>query len=286
MTDLAGNESIDEFQISVFDQTKTSASSYTLNTDYFASANPQVFKYPGTESTQTVTITQSYRDVIELAGGNDTVNLNGSDFGMNSDGDSGRMNFARLDGGDAAVAVTSTVAGDKIVFKFAGDTEFDLGLFNRPGDLQGQVLVNFETIDASQLAANGKTADVNLTVTPLDLFLQGSDFFDANSGIGDDNVSPSTLVFKGTGSDTLTLPAIDEDPSDSRDQDFVQIGDAGAWDVSGKGLTTPSLTSGYTKLQGEIFAEGAVHYVELLFSAAITNIVTDLDLTRTHPVIG
>jgi hypothetical protein len=281
MTDLAGNESIDEFQISVFDQTKTSASSYTLNTDYFASANPQVFKYPGTDSTQTVTLTQSYRDVIELAGGNDTVNLNGSDFGMNSDGDSGRMNFARLDGGDAKVSVTSSVAGDKIVFKFVGDTEFDLGLFNRPGDSQGQVLVNFETIDASQATAN-----VNLTVTPLDLFLQGSDFLDANSVIGDGNVSPPTLVFKGTDADTLTLPTIDEDPTDSRDQDFVQIGDDGAWDVSGKELAIPSLTAGYTKLQGEVFAEGAVHYVELLFSAAITNIVTDLDLARTYPVIG
>jgi hypothetical protein len=283
MTDLAGNESIDEFQISVFDQTKTSASSYTLNTDYFASnnTNPQVFKYPGTDLAQTVTLTQSYRDVIELAGGNDTVNLNGSDFGMNSDGDSGRMNFARLDGGDAPVSVTSSVAGDKIVFKFAGDTEFDLGLFNRPGDSQGQVLVNFETIDASQATAN-----VNLTVTPLDLFLQGSDFLDANSVIGDGNVSPPTLVFKGTDADTLTLPTIDEDPTDSRDQDFVQIGDDGAWDVSGKELAIPSLTAGYTKLQGEVFAEGAVHYVELLFSAAITNIVTDLDLARTYPVIG
>jgi hypothetical protein len=284
MTDLAGNESIDEFQISVFDQTKTSASSYTLNTDYFAStnSNPQVFKYPGTESTQTVTLTQSYRDVIELAGGNDTVNLKGSDFGMNySDGDSGRMNFARLDGGDAEVPVTSAVAGDKIVFQFLGDTEFDLGLFNRPGgDWQGQVLVNFETIDASQATAN-----VNLTVTPLDLFLQGSDFLDANSGIGDDSVSPLTLVFKGTVSDTLTLPTIDEDPSDSRDQDFVQIGDPGAWDVSGKALSTPNPASGYTKLQGEVFAEGAVHYVELLFSSAIT-VNPDFELVRAHPVIG
>ena len=278
MTDLAGNESIDEFQISVFDQTKNI---YTLNTDYFASANPQVLKYPGTDSTQTVTLTQSYRDVIELAGGNDIVNLTSNEFGINSDGDSGRMNFARLDGGDAPVSVTSSVAGDKIVFKFAGDTEFDLGLFNRPGDSQGQVLVNFETIDASQATAN-----VNLTVTPLDLFLQGSDFLDANSVIGDGNVSPPTLVFKGTDADTLTLPTIDEDPTDSRDQDFVQIGDDGAWDVSGKELAIPSLTAGYTKLQGEVFAEGAVHYVELLFSAAITNIVTDLDLARTYPVIG
>jgi hypothetical protein len=91
-------------------------------------------------------------------------------------------------------------------------------------------------------------------------------------------------VFKGTGSDTLTLPTIDEDPSDSRDQDFVQIGDAGAWDVSGKGLP-PSLTSGYTKLQGEVFAEGAVHYVELLFSSAIT-VNPDFELVRAHPVIG
>ena len=99
-------------------------------------------------------------------------------------------------------------------------------------------------------------------------------------------MSPPTLVFKGTDADTLTLPTIDEDPTDSLDQDFVQIGDDGAWDVSGKELAIPSLTAGYTKLQGEVFAEGAVHYVELLFSAAITNIVTDLDLARTYPVIG
>jgi hypothetical protein len=136
--------------------------------------------------------------------------------------------------------------------------------------------VNFETIDAVQATAN-----VNLTVTPLDLFLQGSDFLDGNSGIGDDNVSPPTLVFKGTGSDTLTLPAVDENPSDSRDQDFVQIGDAGAWDVSGKGLP-PSLTSGYTKLQGEVFAEGAVHYVELLFSASI-GLSTSIESLQNYP---
>jgi hypothetical protein len=264
MTDPAGNESIDEFQFSVFDQIKTSASSYTLNTDYFASTtSKQVFKYPGTESAQTVTLTQSYRDVIELAGGNDIVNLTGNEFGVNSAGDSGRMNFARLDGGDAPVAVTSTVAGDTLAFKFEGDVDFNLGNFNRPGDGQGQVLVNFETIDASLAKVN-----VNLTVTPLDLFLQGSDFFDANTGTGGDKVSRSTLVFKGTATDTLTLPPGDLEIN-PQDKDFVTVGAPGGWDVSGTKLATASLTAGYTKLQGEVFVEGSVHYVELLVSATV-----------------
>jgi hypothetical protein len=263
--DLAGNQSIDEFQVSIVDVVKPAASTYTLNTDYFASttSNPQVFKYPGTESAQTVTLTQSYRDVIELAGGNDIVNLTGNEFGVNSAGDSGRMNFARLDGGDAQVAVTSTVAGDTLAFKFEGDVDFNLGNFNRPGDGQGQVLVNFETIDASLAKAN-----VNLTVTPLDLFLQGSDFFDANTGTGGDKVSRSTLVFRGTATDSLTLPPVDLE-TNPNDKDFVTVGTPGGWDVSGTKLTTASLTAGYTKLQGEVFSEGSVHYVELLVSATV-----------------
>jgi hypothetical protein len=263
--DLAGNQSIDEFQVSLVDVIKPAASTYTLNTDYFASttSNPQVFKYPGTESAQTVTLTQSYRDVIELAGGNDIVNLTGNEFGVNSAGDSGRMNFARLDGGDAPVAVTSTVAGDTLAFKFEGDVDFNLGNFNRPGDGQGQVLINFETIDASLAKVN-----VNLTVTPLDLFLQGSDFFDANTGTGGDKVSRSTLVFKGTATDSLTLPPGDLE-TNPQDKDFVTVGAPGGWDVSGIKLATASLTAGYTKLQGEVFVEGSVHYVELLVSATV-----------------
>jgi hypothetical protein len=185
------------------------------------------------------------------------------------------MNFARLDGGDAKVSVTSSVAGDTIAFKFVGETDFNLGSFNRPGDDgQGQVLVNFETIDAS-LA----TAKVILSVTPLDLFLQGSDFFDANSGTGGDQTSRSTLVFKGTDTDTLNLLV---DPEGTQRQDFAQVGDAGGWTVSGTKLTTASLTTGYTKLHGVAFVEGAAQPVELLFSASI-GLSTSIESLQNYP---
>jgi hypothetical protein len=261
MTDLAGNESVDEFQISVFDQTNTSAS---IVTKYFASDTPQVFKYLGASlnSNQTVTLTESYRDVIELAGGNDTVNLNRSDFGMNySEDDSGRMNFARLDGGDTP--------GDKIVFK-AG-TDFDLGLFNRPGDdLQGQVLVNFETFDATAAGV-----DVNWTITPLDLFLQGSDLLDTSTSGG----NRPTLVLIGNAGDTLSLPVVDTDPTDAQDQDFVRIGAPFGWSATG------ATGTGFTKLQGVVTFGGSVQSVELLVSQAV-QISDDINLGRVYPVIG
>jgi hypothetical protein len=273
ISDTAGNQSTDAFHISVVDSVKDPvANNFTLSTAYFTSANPQVFKYAGTDVAQSVVLLQSYRDVIELAGGNDTVNLFGNEFGINSVGSSGKMNFARLDGGDGA--------GDKIVFKFAGETDFILSSFNRPGeDRQGQVLVNFETLDASSATAN-----VRLTVTPLDLFLQGSDFFDSNAN--GDAVSRSTLVFKGTNTDKLILPGVDVSSADAQDQDFVQVGADGAWDVSGALLTEAAVAPRFTKLQAVVAVGGAEHSVELLFSVEIP-VFSVPELTRSpYPFIA
>jgi hypothetical protein len=254
ITDLAGNSGTDEFQISVVDETKPAATTYTLDTNYFESTTPRVSRYPGTADAQTVELTQSYRDVIELAGGNDTVNLNGSGFGT--------MNFARLDGGAGSA--------DVIAFKLAGGNDLNLGDFNRADSGQGQVLVNFETIDAT---ATG--VDVNLTITPLDLFLQSSDFLDASTSGG----NRPTLVLIGNQGDTLNLPVVDTDSNDAQDQDFVRIGAAGAWSATGAAGT------GFTKLQGVLTFEGAVQSVELLVSQAVA-ISTEIALGRAYPVIG
>ncbi|NBY17883.1 MAG: hypothetical protein EBQ78_09880, partial [Betaproteobacteria bacterium] len=254
ITDLAGNSGTDEFQISVVDETKPSATTYTLDTNYFESTTPRVSRYPGTADAQTVELTQSYRDVIELAGGNDTVNLNGSGFGT--------MNFARLDGGAGSA--------DVIAFKLDGVTDFNLGDFNRADSGQGQVLVNFETIDAT---ATG--VDLNWTITPLDLFLQGSDLSDASTSGG----NRPTLVLIGNQGDTLNLPVVDTDSNDAQDQDFVRIGAVGAWSVTGAAGT------GFTKLQGVVTFEGSVQSVELLVSQAVA-ISTDIALGRAYPVIG
>jgi hypothetical protein len=192
--------------------------------------------------------------VIELADGNDTVNLNGSGFGT--------MNFARLDGGAGSA--------DVIAFKLDGVTDFNLGDFNRADSGQGQVLVNFETIDAT---ATG--VDLNWTITPLDLFLQGSDLSDASTSGG----NRPTLVLIGNQGDTLNLPVVDTDSNDAQDQDFVRIGAVGAWSVTGAAGT------GFTKLQGVVTFEGSVQSVELLVSQAVA-ISTDIALGRAYPVIG
>jgi hypothetical protein len=225
-----------------------------LDTNYFESATPRVSKYPGTADAQIVELMQSYRDVIELAGGNDTVHLNGTGFGA--------MNFARLDGGAGSA--------DVIAFKLEGVTDFNLGDFNRADGGQGQVLVNFESIDAT---ATG--VDVNLTITPLDLYLQGSDLFDVSASGG----NRPTLVLIGNKGDTLNLPVVDTDSTDAQDQDFVRVGAAGAWSSSGVA------GSGFTKLQGVLTFEGAVQSVELLVSQAVA-ISTDIALGRIYPVIG
>ena len=254
ITDLAGNTGTDEFQISVVDETKPAATTYTLDTNYFESTTPRVSRYLGTADAQTVELMQSYRDVIELAAGNDTVNLNSSGFGT--------MNFARLDGG--------TGAADVIAFKLEGGADLNLGDFNRAESGQGQVLVNFETIDAT---ATG--VDLNWTITPLDLFLQGSDLLDTSASGG----NRPTLVLIGNAGDNLNLPVVDTDSADAQDQDFVRIGAVGAWSVTGAAGT------GFTKLQGVVTFEGAVQSVELLVSQAV-QISTDIALGRAYPVIG
>ena len=254
ITDLAGNTGTDEFQISVVDETKLAATTYTLDTNYFESTTPRVSRYLGTADAQTVELTQSYRDVIELAAGNDTVNLNGSGFGT--------MNFARLDGG--------TGVADVLAFKLEGGADLNLGDFNRAESGQGQVLVNFETIDAT---ATG--VDLNWTITPLDLFLQGSDLLDTSTSGG----NRPTLVLIGNAGDNLNLPVVDADSADAQDQDFVRIGAEGGWSLTGAAGT------GFTKLQGVVTFEGSVQSVELLVSQSV-QISTDIDLGRAYPVIG
>lgn len=254
ITDLAGNVGTDEFQISVVDEVKTSATTYTLDTNYFESTTPRVSKYPGTADAQTVELMQSYRDVIELAGGNDTVNLNGSGFGT--------MNFARLDGG--------TGTADVLAFKLEGGADLNLGDFNRAESGQGQVLVNFETIDATAVGV-----DLNWTITPLDLFLQGSDLLDSSTSGG----NRPTLVLIGNAGDRLNLPVVDTDSTDAQDQDFARIGAVGAWSATGAAGT------GFTKLQGVVTFEGSVQSVELLVSQAV-QIASEIDFGRAYPVIG
>jgi hypothetical protein len=254
VTDLAGNSGTDEFQVSVVDDVRPAATTYTLDTNYFESTTPRVSKYVGTADAQTVELTQSYRDVIELAAGNDTVNLNGSGFGS--------MNFARLDGGAGSA--------DVIAFKLEGASDFNLGDFNRADTGQGQVLVNFELIDAT-----ATVVDVNLTITPLDLYLQGSDLLDISATGG----NRPTLVLIGNKGDTLNLPVVDTDSTDGQDQDFARIGAVGAWSATGAAGT------GFTKLQGVVTFEGAVQSVELLVSQAVA-ISTDIALGRAYPVIG
>jgi len=254
ITDLAGNIGTDEFQIAIVDEVKAAATTYTLDTSYFESTTPRVSRYVGTADAQKVELLQSYRDVIELAAGNDTVNLNGSGFSS--------MNFARLDGG--------TGSADVLAFKLEGGADFNLGDFNRADTGQGQVLVNFETIDAT---ATG--VDLNWTITPLDLFLQGSDLLDTSTSGG----NRPTLVLIGNAGDTLNLPVVDTDSTDAQDQDFVRIGAAGGWSATGAAGT------GFTKLQGVVTFEGSVQSVELLVSQAV-QISNDIDLGRAYPVIG
>jgi hypothetical protein len=172
------------------------------------------------------------------------------------------MNFARLDGG--------TGTADVLAFKLEGGADLNLGDFNRAESGQGQVLVNFETIDATAVGV-----DLNWTITPLDLFLQGSDLLDSSTSGG----NRPTLVLIGNAGDTLNLPVVDTDSTDAQDQDFARIGAVGAWSATGAAGT------GFTKLQGVVTFEGSVQSVELLVSQAV-QIASEIDFGRAYPVIG
>jgi hypothetical protein len=211
-----------------------------------------------------VTLTATVGSVIQMGAGNDTVKLDGADFFA--------MNFAALDGG----------AGTGDALSLNADTTnglfIDLSTFNRAGDFgDGKVLTHFELLKFNtDVNKDTKTADTSgtLSLSPEDLYRLSSDLVDTVGG------SWSTLVVTGNADDTVSLVSIDLSPDDGVDQDFYQVGKAGAFTATGAAGT------GYTKVRATVVDPDGSHGVELLIASAVTLDPGSIDLQRAYPVIG
>jgi len=255
VTDLAGNASVDEYQVAAVTKTTnyTTSSAQKINETSFA---PTLYVDKTTDPGLTVTLTATVGSVIQMGAGNDTVKLDGADFF--------EMKFAALDGG-AGTDDTLSLNADT-----AGGLFIDLSTFNLAGFGDGQVLTNFESLKFSTAADNAGF----LSLSPEDLYRLSSDLIDTVGG------SWSTLVVSGNADDTVSLVSIDLSPDDGVDQDFYQVGDAGKFTATG------AAGSGYTKVRATVTDADGSHGVELLIASAVTLDPGSIDLQRAYPVIG
>jgi uncharacterized protein YfaP (DUF2135 family) len=263
VTDLAGNPSVDEYQVAAVTKTTNYTTSSAQKIDESAFA-PTLYVDKTTDPGLTVTLTATVGSVIQMGAGNDTVKLDGADFFA--------MNFAALDGG----------AGTGDALSLNADTTnglfIDLSTFNRAGDFgDGKMLTHFELLKFNtEVNKDTKTADTSgtLSLSPEDLYRLSSDLIDTVGG------SWSTLVVSGNADDTVSLVSIDLTPDDGVDQDFYQVGEAGKFTATG------AAGSGYTKVRATVTDADGSHGVELLIASAVTLDPGSIDLQRAYPVIG
>jgi hypothetical protein len=255
VTDLAGNVSVDEYQVAAVTKTtnyKTSAAQ-KINE---SAIEPILYVDETTGSGLTVTLTATQGSVIQMGAGNDTVKLDGADFF--------EMGFAVLDGGPGTGDVLSLNADT------AGGLFIDLSTFNRAGDSgNGQILTNFERVN---FAAEDNAG--TLSLSPEDLYRLKSDLIDTVGG------NWSTLVVSGGEDDVVSLVSIDLNSEDRVDQDFYQVGEAGKFTATG------AAGSGFTKVRATFTDADGPHEVELLITSAVTLDPGSIDLQRAYPVIG
>jgi hypothetical protein len=265
VTDLAGNPSVDEYQVAAVTKTTnyTTSTAQKINESADVVA-PILYVDKTTDPGLTVTLTATVGSVIQMGAGNDTVKLDGGpDFSA--------MNFAALDGG----------AGTGDALSLNADTTngllIDLSTFNLAGFGDGKVLTNFELLKFNtEVNKDTKTADTagTLSLSPEDLYRLSSDLIDTVGG------SWSTLVVTGNADDTVSLVSIDFSPDDGVDQDFYQVGEAGKFTATG------AAGDGYTKVRATVFDADGSHGVELLI-ASLVNLDSSAisDFERVPPVI-
>jgi hypothetical protein len=256
VTDVAGNVSVDEYQVAAVKQT----TNYTTARTILESAAPSLYvdKTTGSGGSSTVSLFKTAGSVIQMGDGNDTVNLNGEDFPT--------MNFAALDGGAGTGDALSLNDNSTDAF------EINLSTFNRAGDFgDGQVLTNFELLKFS--TNEGTNTSGTLIVSPEDLYRLSSDLIDTVGG-----GSWSTLVISGDADDMVILDSIDFSSDDGVDKDFYKV--AGEFSVDGTAGT------GYTKLRAVVVDADGSHRVELLIATAVTLDPGSIELQRAYPVIG
>jgi len=244
VTDVAGNVSVDEYQVAAVKQT----TNYTTARTILESA-PILYvdKTTGSGGSSTVSLFKTVGSVIQMGDGNDTVNLNGEDFPT--------MNFAALDGGAGTGDALSLNDNSTDAF------EIDLSTFNRAGfGGDGQVLTNFELLKFS--TNEGTNTSGTLILSPEDLYRLDSDLIDTVGG-----GSWSTLVISGDADDTVTLAStIDLSPDAGVNQDFYQVGEEkGKFTATGAAWSGP-VEAGYTKVRATFVDADGPHGVELLIA--------------------
>jgi len=244
VTDLAGNASVDEYQVAAVKQTIN----YTTARTIFDSAPILYVDKTAGSAGSTVSLLKTVGSVIQMGDGNDTVNLNGEDFLLT-------MNFAALDGGAGT--------GDALSLNDNSNDAFEINLstFNRAGEFgDGQVLTNFELLKFS--TNEGTNTSGTLTVSPEDLYRLSSDLIDTVGG-----GSWSTLVISGDADDTVTLAStIDLSPDAGVNQDFYQVGEEkGKFTATGAAWSGP-VEAGYTKVRATFVDADGPHGVELLIA--------------------
>jgi hypothetical protein len=268
VTDIAGNASVDEYQVAAVTKTTsyTTSTARKIDESIFA---PTLYVDKTTDPGLTVTLTATVGSVIQMGAGNDTVKLDGTDFFT--------MNFTALDGG----------AGTGDALSLNADTTnglfIDLSTFNRAGDFgDGRILTNFELLKFNtDVNKDTKTADTagTLSLSPEDLYRLSSDLIDTVGG------SWSTLVVSGNADDTVSLLSIDLSADDGADRDFYQVGEAGKFTATGAPWSGKA-ESGYTKVRATVTDLDGSYGVELLIASAVTLDPGSIDLQRAYPVIG
>jgi hypothetical protein len=240
VTDLAGNVSVDEYQVAAVTTTTPLSKGQEIKETSFA---PALYVDNTTGSGLTVTLTATVGSVIQMGDGNDTVNLNAMDAT-----DFSEMKFAALDGG----------AGTGDILRLndtAGSLGIDLGTFNLAGGGEGQILTRFESLEFST------ADDVSgyLSLSPEDLYRLKSDLIDPVGG------SWRTLVVSGglNDDDFVSLVPIDVSSEDGVDQDFYQVGEEGKFTATG------AAGSGYTKVRAIVTDADGSHGVELLIASTV-----------------
>jgi hypothetical protein len=261
VTDLAGNASIDEYQVAAVTETTnfTTSAAQQIDESDFA---PTLYVDKTTDPGLTVTLTMPFGSVIQMGAGNDTVKLDGADYFA--------MSFAALDGGEGT--------GDALSLN--ADTTnglfIDLRTFNRGDFGDEKILTNFELFNFSTAADSAGT----LSLSPEDLYRLSSDLIDTDGG-----GSWSTLAVSGDSDDSVVLFSIDLSPNDGVDQDFYQVGKAGEFTATGAAWAGAE-ELGYTKLRATVTDADGSHGVELLIASAVTLSPGLIDLQRAYPVIG
>jgi hypothetical protein len=260
VADLAGNESVGEFQVAGFSKSTT----FTLRegrVDESEGFSPTLY-VDKAGNNLTLTLTATVGSVIQLGDGNDTVTLDATDFFA--------MKFAALDGGAGTGDALSLNAEN------TNGLFIDLSTFNLAGFGDGQILTNFESLKFNTVDENAGT----LSLSPEDLYRLSSDLIDTVDG-----VSWSRLVVSGDDDDTVSLVSIDFNSDDGVDQDFYQVGEAGKFTATGAPWSGKA-ESGYTKVRATVVDADGPHGVELLI-ASLVNLDSSAisDFERVPPVI-